>query len=404
MNRYQVCAFLGLLLAVAAAPVGQAQDGQKAPVSEDLKTLVQGNNEFAFDLYARLSDEKGNIVFSPYSISTALAMTYAGARGKTAKEMAKVLHFMLPQERLHAAFGGLIGDLQKDYKGRPYELTVANALWAQVGYPFGKEFLKFTENNYGAAIRFVDFDANAEQARNTINRWVEEQTRDKIKELVGPADIRPKKTRFVLANAIYFKANWKKQFPKDQTKDKVFELASGEKPLVPMMHQKGGPFNYTAGGGNQWLELPYQGDRLSMLLILPQKKGALPDLEKTLNASVIQKGVENLHPTMGEIALPRFKMTVRFNLLDELARMGMPVGPFHGIGGDFYLHFVVHKAFVDLDETGTEAAAATAVGGGPGSGGPVPFSFQGDHPFLFLIRDRQTGSVLFQGRVADPRS
>jgi serpin B len=373
-----------------------------------LNALVEGNNAFAFDLYARLNQQKGNVVFSPYSISNALAMTYAGARGPTAEEMAKVLHFTLGQERLHPTFEGLVADLQKDDKGRPYHLHVANSLWGQKAYPFAGPFLQLTRKNYRAGLKEVDFARAPEEGRQTINRWVEEQTRDKIKELLLPGDVNGL-TRLILTNAIYFKAAWKTPFPRDQTRDGIFDVAPNTKPSVPMMRHPEGMFPYFSGDEFQWLELPYKGDRLSMVVLLPQKKGQLGALEKSLTAAAIQEGVNKLQVRVGEVTLPRFQAVLRIPLGEELKKMGMPLAfsraaDFSGIatGEHLSLAEVVHKAYIEVDEVGTEASAATAVVVG-GTRNVHPFSFRADHPFLYLIRDTQTGSILFLGRVSDPR-
>ena len=330
-------------------------------------------------------------------------MNYGGAQGKTADEMAKVLHFTLPQERLHPAFGGLTGDLLKDDKDRPYELHVANRLWGQKGLSFLPEFVQLTEKNYRAGLKEVDFARDQEEARKTVNRWVEEQTRDKIKDVLLPGDLTPR-TRLVLTNAIYYKATWKTPFPKDQTKDAPFEVADGEKVTVPMMHHTDGLFKHFEGEGFQWLELPYKGDRLSMIVLLPQQRGQLAGLEKALTQEAIQKGVEKLQVHLVQVGLPRFKATFRLDLLDDLIKMGMRPGPLSGIvsGESLYISHVFHKAYIDVDEMGTVAAAATAVVD-VGVSDRKAFSFRADHPFLFLIRDRQTGNILFLGRVADPR-
>jgi serpin B len=401
---------LGVLVSVVSlGTLAMSWSQEKTATSRDeLKALVQGNNAFAFDLYARLSQKKGNVVFSPYSISNALAMTYAGARGQTAEEMAKVLHFTLGQERLHPAFAELVADLYKDGKGRPYHLHVANSLWGQKGYPFLDGFLELTRKNYRAGLKEVDFERVPEEARHTVNRWVEEQTRDKIKELLLSGDVTPS-TRLVLTNAIYFKATWQTPFPKDQTRDAVFAVAPGEKPSVPMMRQPEGMFRYFAGDNFQWLELPYKGGQLSLVVLLPHKQGRLAGLEKALTASAIQRGVDKLQLRLGEVALPRFQATLRVSLGEDLKQMGMPLAfsrgaDFSGIASaeNLRLTGVIHKAFIDVDEVGTEASAATAVVAA-GTKSIRPFSFRADHPFLFLIRDTQTGSILFLGRVTDPR-
>jgi serpin B len=402
VNRYQLIALALSLLGITAVPFGLAQDGPKTPVKGDVKTLVGGNNEFALDLYARMSQKPGNVVFSPYSISTALAMTYGGARGDTAERMARALHFPLAPERLHPAFGELTADLQKEDKNRPYHLHVANALWPDRGLTLRPEFRELIQGNYGAGLKQLDYSEATEEARLTINRWVEEKTREKIKDLLLPGDVTAL-TRLVLTNAIYFKATWKHPFSKDQTREAKFDVGATKQVVVPMMHHPDAEFNYFAGDGFQWLELPYQGDRLSMVVLLPEKKGELAALEKTMTAAALAKGIAKLQLSRGRVSLPRFKTTFRLSLLDDLKAMGMPRGPFAAIasGEQLMITDVIHKAFIDVDEVGTEAAAATAVI--LGEKGGRPFEFNADHPFLFLIRDAQTGSILFLGRVNNPR-
>jgi serine protease inhibitor len=406
VNHFLLRLLLVSLVVVAVVSASRAEDGPKALAETDVKALVGGNNEFALDLYARLAKKEGNLVFSPYSVSNALAMTYAGARGETAEEMAKVLHFTLGQERLHPAFGELIADLQKDDKNRPYSLHVANSLWGQKGYPFVDGFLRISRKNYGAGLQEVDF-ARTEEARATINRWVEEQTRDKVKELLSREHVTPA-TRLFLVNAIYFKGAWEMPFRKDKTEEAPFELKPDEKVNVATMTSPEGVFNYASGDDAQWVDLPYKGHRLAMVVVLPQKKGGLAAFETGLTAKALQEAVGKLKPHWGPVSLPRFKVTTDCRLGETLKEMGMSLAfsgeaDFGGIVKREALNItaVVHKADIDVDELGTEAAAATGVGFA--SSGYTPFAFRADRPFLFLIRDKQTGSILFLGRVTDPR-
>jgi serine protease inhibitor len=404
MNDYRFLALIGLgvlgvVMIADLEPAGMGQDQPKATLTDDLKELVQGNNEFAFDLSSKLSGQDNNLVFSPYSVTTALALAYAGARGETAERMAKALHFNLPQDRVHGAFKDLVADLQKDYENRPFELRVANALWTQHDLQLQANYVQRIRDYYSSALRQVDFRGDPEAARKIINRWVEEQTKGKIKELFGPGEV-TSSSRVVLTNAIYFKASWLAPFDKKATKDEPFELAMGEKPLVPMMHHNRRPFSYFEGNGFQWLELPYQGDRLSMLVLLPEKHRTIAECEKALSSSVIRESIKEFRNLLGEVALPRFKMTSRLDLFPILAQLGIPGGPFDDIGG-LSISVVVHKAFIDVNEVGTEAAAAT--GTGYGTSGAPPFSFRANRPFLFLIRDKLTGTILFRGHVTDPR-
>jgi serpin B len=384
---------------------------QPAAKPADKAAAAKGDNEFALDVYAQLRGEEGNLFFSPYSISTALAMTYAGARGQTADEMAKTLHFTLDQEHLHPAMGALIRELNDPGKPSGYQLSVANALWGQKGQPFRKDFLDLTRTDYGAGLHEVDFARATEAARKTINTWVEQQTRDKIKELLKPGILDPD-TRLVLTNAIYFKGDWVYQFDKKRTHQADFHVTEKQTVQVPLMSMTNekGEFKYLKGDDFQALELPYAGKHLAMVLFLPDKLDGLAEFEKGLTAAKLDGWIGQLKPTKEVfVALPKFKMTKEFSLKDMLTKMGMrqafdpDKADFSGIDGsrDLYISAVIHKAFVDVNEEGTEAAAATAVVIKPTAVRLTP-RFQADHPFLFLIRDNRSGSILFLGRVADP--
>jgi serpin B len=392
----------------AAAQVKSPGGGVKTDAKSQ---VVAGNNQFAFDLYAHLAREEGNLFLSPSSISTALAMTYAGARSQTAAEMAKTLHFALDQQHLHPAFAALLRDWKAEGKKRGYELSIANALWGQKGFGWLPDFLNVTRTNYGAGLLEVDFVGNTELARKTINDWVEQQTRDKIKELFKPG-VLDANTRLVLTNAIYFKGDWAAQFKKEQTKDEPFLVTADKKVQTPLMHRTG-KYKYLDGGTFQALELPYKGDDLSMVVLLPKKVDGLAEMEKTLSAARLGEWLGKLRKQEVVVTLPKFKMTREFQLNRVLAAMGMPsafdkdradLTGMNGTGPKLFISVVVHKAFVDVNEEGTEAAAATGVGISLTSA-PVPTAaFRADHPFVFLIRDNHSGSVLFLGRVANPQS
>ncbi len=391
------------LTAATAAPVRADEDNAKGEV-------VAGNNQFATDLYARLREEPGNLFLSPYSISTALAMTYAGARGRTAEQMAETLHFTAPNEDLHRAMGALIDVLNKAGEEGPYELAVANALWAQSGYEFRDEYTDLVTESYRAGLKNVDFQQAAEQAAQAINAWVAEQTNNRIQDLIQEGAIDPL-TRLVLTNAIYFKGDWAHQFDEDATEDKPFTLADGEKVDVPMMYQKE-DFRYAENDDCQIIELPYEGDDLSMLVLLPREVGDLPALEAKLSPESLENWTRGMRSREVQLYLPRFTMTSEFSLSGTLAAMGMSdafaprQADFSGMDGtrELFIQSVVHKAFVDVNEEGTEAAAATGVVVGITSVGPPPVTFRADHPFLFLIRDNETDSILFIGRVANPKA
>jgi serpin B len=370
-----------------------------------LKALADGNNAFAIDLYKQVAAKQdGNLILSPYSVSSALAMTYAGARGETAEQMKKTLHFSLPSEKLHPAFGGVTDSLQTAGKKRRYELNIANALWAQQGLEFVPEFRDITGKSYSAGVREVNF-GDREAARGTINRWVEEQTRDKIKDLLQPNDITGN-VRLVLTNAIYFKGEWKHQFKKERTFDGDFETAPGVKVKVPMMRHSEIKLRTCKTETWQLLELPYAGERLSMVVLLPNKRCGLREVESRLTTAELEQALAQLGEQKLDVYLPRFQFKSRFELRQPLIDLGMPVAfsdgaDFSGItpGGGLRIKDVIHGGSVEVDEVGTVAAAATAVVMDE-SARP---SFRADHPFLFLIRDAKSGNVLFLGRVTDPR-
>jgi serpin B len=374
----------------------------------DTKPLVKGNTAFALDLYKTLYKQEGNLFFSPYSISTALAMTYAGARGDTREQMTEALTFTLQESQLHGAFARLQAQLNTEQDKGEIELTVANALWAEQLYSFLEDFIQSTNENYGAPLNRVDFKNNPEQTRTRINAWVEQKTNDKIKDLIQPGVLNPL-TRLVLTNAIYFKGNWALQFSEHKTRMDQFWTAPDKAIMVPLMTQTD-HFAYWENERMQVLELSYLGNSLSMVVLLPRKIDGLSALETDLT-------VENLTdwtqmPTRKReirIVLPKFTMTFALDLKQTLIAMGMPdaftaQADFSGMTGnrDLYISAVIHKAFVDVNEKGTEAAAATAVVMQQLSYGTPPPEFRADHPFLFLIRHNPSGSILFLGRVTDP--
>jgi len=375
----------------------------------DQAAVAEGNNAFAVELYGQLRKQNGNLFFSPESISTAFAMAYAGARGDTASEIAKALHFTLPPERLHPAMGALLANLNAAHDG--YQLRVADALWAEKDYTFLDDYLKLTSTDYGAGFNRVDFKGAPDAVRLIINQWVEQQTADKIKDLLQPGVLTPA-MRLVLTNAIYFKGNWQTQFDKAQTRDEDFHLSAAQTVKAPLMNLQG-RFNYFNGGTFQVLEIPYKSGDLSMIVFLPNDVNGLSALEQSLTASSTQQWLGQLRPGSKVIlTLPRFKMTQQFELAGTLGAMGMPqafeknVADFSGMTGkrDLWISAAIHKAFVDVNEEGTEAAAATGIvmRSMAVTREQPPIVFRADHPFLFLIRDNRSGGILFMGRVTDP--
>jgi serpin B len=397
-----------VVLFIAGQPGCSAERVPEA-VTGDESEVVKGNNEFATDLYARLSSSQpGNLFFSPYSVSSALAVAYAGANGETAAQMAKVLHFPAPATRLHPEFQSLREKMAPG-EGAEFQLRVANRLWAQEGFDFLPEFLRVAKANYGAEPGLLDF-RQTEVARKTINAWIEEQTDGKIQDLLGQGFIDPN-TRLVLTNAIYFKAPWTFPFGERATSDAPFHISASEQVDVPMMHQTE-RFAYGASDDVQVLAMPYGRDfSLSMVVLLPSKTDGLAGLEKRLTRTLLKKLFAATKEQKVIVHLPRFKMTSEFRLADVLASMGMPLAfsgqaDFSGMSTQerLFISAVVHKTVVDVNEKGTEAAAATDFGGFSRYERPEqPVEFRADHPFVFLIWDGRTKSILFLGRLVNPQ-
>ncbi len=379
----------------------------------DLTALVEGNSAFAFDLYQLVRKDEGNLFFSPYSISQALAMTYGGARGNTAGQMSDAMDFLLPQDRLHTAFNSLDlvlasrgkGAKGKDEKG--FRLNIVNAIWGQKDFPFLPAYLDLLAQNYGAGLRVLDFMKAPEPSRVTINDWVSEQTEKRIKDLIPQGAINDM-TRLVLTNAIYFNAAWQFPFEKNATRDDNFLLLNGNKVTVPMMGQTKS-FGYAKGDGYQAVELPYDGRELSMVILLPEQ-GKFASFEASLNRQLVASIIQKFSYQQVFLSMPKFKYESSFGLKPALTSLGMgdafrpEAADFSGMDGkrDLYIQDVLHKAFVAVDEAGTEAAAATAVIVGTTSLPPEPVVMKIDRPFIYLIRDVGTGTILFVGRVVNP--
>jgi serpin B len=394
-------AILAILLGAGRVPT------EAAPA--DLQTQREGNTAFACELYARLKGAgDANVFFSPYSISTALAMTSAGARGETDAQMVKALHFEPDPAKRHAAFAAMEADLNAVQKEGRVKLSVANSLWPQQGYPLLESFLKLTKQCYGASVTPLDF-REPEPARTTINTWVAEKTNQKIKNLM-PAGTLDAMTRLVLVNAIYFKGNWSSPFKSEATQDAPFRLPSGRSVQAPLMFQKK-HFKYGANDDLQMLEMPYAGGDLSMLVLLPKKADGLAALENNLTTANLATWTQQMGLPEVSVYLPKFKMTCKFGLNDTLQSMGVTdafnpgKADFSGMDGrrNLFISAAVHKAFVEVNEQGTEAAAATGMAMGMTALPMRPIEFRADHPFLFLIREKSTGSILFVGRVTNPK-
>ena len=396
-----------------------------APLATDIELadLVKGNSAFAFDLYKALSATDGNLFYSPYSISLALAMTYAGARGETESQMADTLHYLLAQDRLHPAFNVLDLELAsrrggaqgKDDKG--FRLNIANAVWGQEDYGFLEPFLDVLAASYGAGVRPMDFRRDSEESRLTINRWVAERTEDRIKDLI-PKGVIDEWTRMVLTNAIYFNAAWQYPFGEGSTAPRPFHLLDESSIDVPMMRSTA-RFGYARGEGYQAVDLPYDGNEMSMTILLPDR-GRFREFEESLDAALLSRVLGDVQNNLVALTMPKFEFESQFRLAETLAKIGMPdafdrkTSDFSGMDGQtcldgddpcVYIKDVIHKAFVSVDEEGTEAAAATAVVMAvPESAQPPrePIRVTMDRPFIFLIRDKATDATLFVGRIKNP--
>jgi serpin B len=424
MNKILLCLVSALMVilmvglgACSQATAGELIQSEKprdmAPeVSpSDLATLVEGNSTFAFDLYQELKDEEGNLFYSPYSISIALAMTYAGAGSETEEQMADALCFILDQDQLHPAFNALAleldsrGEGAQGKDGEGFRLNVVNAIWGQRDYEFLADFLDLLAVNYGAGLRVLDFISAPEESRVAINDWVAEQTEGRIEDLIPQGLISPL-TRLVLTNAIYFNAAWAYPFDEDVTQDGIFYLLDGGEVTVPMMSQTES-FGYAQGDGYQAVELPYDGEELAMVIFLPAS-GQFEAFEAALDAAQVEAIIESLDYREVALTMPKFEFDSSFSLQEALSALGMPIAfttgaDFSGMTGnrELYIADVVHKAFVSVDEAGTEAAAATGVVIEL-TAIPDAVEVTIDQPFIFLIRDIETGAILFVGRTLNP--
>lgn len=431
----------------AAAPDAVVCDPDTAApgaIQGEAAEVAAGNNAFALDLYHALRREKdGNLLYSPYSLSLTLAMAYAGAGGETAEQMADTLKFTLPQQDLPPAFNRLNSGMLSRLAlaacdGNAPELNIANALWGKEGYQFRAEFQDTLAANYGAELRQLDFKTYPREAAAAINDWVEQETRGKISQIY-PADhfarlIDPENVRLILTNAIYFQGQWQKGFDENDTEDADFHLLDGSRTPVPMMYQHH-EFRYAEGADYQAVELPYRGGNgdLAMVIVLPAA-GGFADFEETLDAAMLQRLLDPSYTEEVILKMPRFQMEIESELRDTLSEMGMPnafipgVADFSGIadsdqageGNGIFTSSVAHKAFIEVNEKGTEAAAVTAWDGcqyweeeiSPGVfvtaescvvSEPQPVEMTIDRPFIFFLRDKGAGVILFIGRVLDPR-
>ncbi len=396
-------------------PTGQLPAGSPSVDDEQLAELAAGNAAFALALHAHLaSGSNENLFLSPYSISIALAMTYAGARGETEEQMRETLRYTLGED-VHPAFAGLkaalderstVEDPMDGDEVDAFQLEVANALWGRDDYPFAEAYLALLEEHYGAGLERADFTGDPEGERERINAWVADRTEDRIEDLLPQGSIDPS-TVLVLTNAIYFMASWLQEFDPADTTDGTFTALDGTESTVPMMHQHLRT-NYASVPGAEAVELPYVGEEVSMVLVLPDE-GEFESFESDLDAETLFGIFEALGDASGDLAMPQFEFETEVQLSEVLADLGMPVafdggadfgGMIEGGGSGLWIDEVYHKSFVSVDEEGTEAAAATAVvmtESAPPDWGELRL----DRPFIFCIRDRPTDAILFLGRVAD---
>lgn len=380
---------------------------RRTATAHDSSGLAKANNAFAIDLYQQLKSESGNLIFSPASISVALAMTYTGAGGETKSQMAKVLHFDKEPDQVHAAMSKLLVNWKSTEKDA-YQLTLANRLWGKQGFVFRDQYLSLLRDHYSADLTEVDFN-KSEEVRQMINNWVADATEQKIKNLI-PQGLLNARMRLVLTNAVYFDGVWAHPFEKERTRPGDFHIQGEQVRKVPMMHQSLN-FSFAQVDGLQVLEMPYKGGNLSMVVLLPKEKQGLSALEEKLTHANLERWLDQLKPQKVVVTFPRFKAESSFSLADKFAAMGMTAA-FDPSQADFsgmteseklFISAVLHKGFVEVEEKGTKAAAATAViAETTAFRSEPPPEFTADHPFLFLIRDRKTASILFLGRVVEP--
>ena len=389
--------------------------GSPQASAQDLETLVLGNNAFAFDLYRALSEGEGNLIFFPFSVSQALAMTLAGARGETERQMRNTLHYELPQDRLHPTFNALDRELASRGKGLEgeenqfFRLNIASAIWGRQGYEFLPTFVNALAEHYGAGLRPLDFASAPEDSRIRINDWVFDETEGKIEDLLQPGKVH-RLTRLVLTNVIYFNASWTWPFSKGDTEDRPFHLVGDDRVEVPMMSETSDDFyGFAESKGYQAVDMPYSLGEMSMTILLPDE-GTFQEFEDSLNAEVLSRILNDIEIEYLTLTMPLFEFESEFSLGETLDEMGMPDAfgahaDFSGMAGTqgLRIDYVAHKAFVSVDETGTEAAAATGVGMLLSLPGKDPIPVTVDRPFIFFIRDTATGTVLFLGRVMNPK-
>ncbi len=379
------------------------KDDSKA-TEQGIENIVSANNRFAFDLYSALPKDKPNLFFSPYSISSAFSIAYEGAANQTATEIENVLGFPVDATERRSSFARMYNLLNKTDK--EYQLYTANAFWAQENYPFLSEYVGVVEQYYDGNVVNVDFVNETESSRLRINQWVENHTNNRIKDLlpVGSVD---SLTRLVITNTIFFKGDWNLQFDPRDTQEADFKVSKNQTKKVQLMSLVDEPQGYGETEEVQVLQLPYKGNEISMLVILP-KEESLETIEKNLSIERLSEWKNALQKKKADVYLPKFKLETSYDLVPTLREMGMNVpftenADFSGMSAQEQLLItgVLHKAFVEVNEEGTEAAAATGIIVGTTSYEP-PTVFRADHPFIFIIQENSTGEILFLGRFSEP--
>lgn len=395
---------------------GKVREVSPAESRADIEVLVRGNNTFAVDFYKTVIHDKGNVLFSPYSLSSALAMVYAGAEKNTKEEIKKTLHFSLDPDKSALAFSSLTKDLttNNDESLNHPELKIANSLWFQEGIRIKPDFMNLILHDYEGAVLQIDFHKGADQARK-INKWIESHTKNKIKNLFQPNDFK-KDTRLVIVSVIHMKAKWKKVFSEENTKDSLFYLSDGKTVPIRFMEATGS-YPLLIRKGFSMLELPYKGGvdspELALYIILPDKINGLSDIENRMDSGMLRELFDGLQEQRVNLFIPKYKLEETLNVNDLLKHMGMgeaftDKADFSGITGnrDLKIDKVIHKTFLDIDEKGTEAAAATGISMNTTAiySPEKPYIFRADRPFIFMIADKKTKSILWMGRLENPET
>ncbi len=405
MKRYTTA--IALSLSLSLLPVFPSYPAEVA--APGLEKIAEGNNEFAIEMYRKLAVPGKNLFISPLSIGTAFAMTVAGARGATRGEIERVMHFKASGDELARSWSGLLADLDERAEAGKFQWNAANRIWIEKKFSLGKDFVKTMKKSYDAAIKQVDFSGDPEGARGDINDWVAKQTKNKITGLL-PGGAVTGATSLVLTNAVYFMGSWEHPFDEKSTVQAEFFVTPARKATVPLMKNMG-VYRFAEYDDLSAIALPYRNgagrnDSLSMIVLLPKKTTGLAEIEKKMSADALVRWIAGMGAHEVTVELPRFEVTSFAGLSEQLKSMGMktaftPDADFSGIAPGLFIGEAFHKAYVSVNEKGTEAAAATAILMVRANGGKK-FSFRADHPFLFAIRDDKTGAILFIGRVVDP--